>query len=142
MRAIVVGCGRLGSALARRMAEDGHDVTVLDPNPAAFQRLAHHGGVRQIAGSGTHVHVLEEAGVSGCETFAAVTSSNPVNLAAGLIARKHFHVPKVIVRVSDPERVALYEREGLLVVCPTESAARRAIELASQATGRPSESEG
>ncbi|NCO37618.1 MAG: TrkA family potassium uptake protein [Armatimonadetes bacterium CG_4_10_14_3_um_filter_66_18] len=129
MKAIVVGCGRLGAILAWRMVEQGLEVVVLDPDPGAFHRLSDPARVRGIAGNGTHLQVLREAGAEECAVFAAVTNSNPINIAAALVARKHFKVPKVLVRVSDPERVGLYEQEGFHVVCPTDSAAKAALAL-------------
>lgn len=126
MRVIIIGCGRVGMELAKELDKAKHEVVVIDRNPDAFDRLGNNFTGKTLLGSGSDVEVLEEAGARQCDALAAVTDSNPVNIAAALIAKKHFGVPKVIARISDPRRVALYESVGIHVICPTAVAAAEA----------------
>ncbi len=126
MKVIIIGCGRVGAELAKGFAKANHEVVVIDLNPDAFDRLGNNFTGKTLLGSGSDLEVLEEAGVRECDALAAVTNSNPVNIAAALIAKKHFGVPKVIARISDPHRVALYESIGIHVICPTAVAAAEA----------------
>jgi len=112
---IVVGCGRVGAELTRRLSAEGHSVTVIDRNPDAFRRL---GSVRAttIVGSGFDRDVLEAAGIGEAAALAAVTSGDNSNILAARIARDVFEVPNVVARIYDPRRAVVYERLGIQTV--------------------------
>jgi len=113
MKIIIVGCGRVGAALAQSMSANQHDVTVVDSNPAAFDRLGVSFRGRTVVGICFDRDVLIRAGIKTAEAFAAVTSSDNANALAARIARDRFAVPRVIARIYDPQRRALYDKLGL-----------------------------
>lgn len=113
MKIIIVGCGRVGAALAQSMAANQHDVTVVDSNPTAFDRLGVSFRGRTVVGICFDRDVLLRAGIKSADAFAAVTSSDNANALAARIARDRFAVPRVIARIYDPQRRALYDKLGL-----------------------------
>jgi trk system potassium uptake protein len=119
MRYLIVGCGRVGSTLAKRLMRGGHQVTVVDENPAAFRRLGRNFTGQQILGTGIDVDVLTRAGAEKAQGFAAVTQGDNRNIMAALIALQHFKIPKVVARIYDPERSQMYRDFGISTVCPT-----------------------
>ena len=119
MNIVIVGCGRVGASLARVLDTPDDEVAIIDTDPAAFARLGEFQG-RTIEGQGFDEDVLLSAGIDVCDAFAAVTSSDNVNLMASEIARRLYGVPHVITRLINPSRIDLYHQLGLDYVCDTE----------------------
>ncbi|HLN61407.1 MAG TPA: NAD-binding protein [Symbiobacteriaceae bacterium] len=131
MHVILVGCGRVGASLATALAADEHDVVVVDKNPDTFANLgAAFNGVT-VTGTGIDIEVLRRAGIEQAHAFAAVTSHDNVNLMASQIARKIFHVPKVVARINDHRKRDAYQDFEVETICPTDLGAsylRRMLE--------------
>ncbi len=119
MKVIIMGCGRVGALLTRNLAVGGHHVTVIDQNPAAFNRLPEEFIGRTVLGSGTDMDILRQAGIEDSDAFVACTPGDNRNIAASQIAREMFHVPKVVARINDPLRGEVFRDLGLQIVCPT-----------------------
>ncbi len=132
MHIIIVGCGRTGSLLARTLAERGHQVVVVDPNPDQFLRLGPNFRGRTITGLGFDRDVLLRAGIEQAQGVAAVTSDEMANLLVAFIARSHFNVPNVVARLFEPERAALYQAIGVPVVTAAKWRAHRLEQLLCQ----------
>jgi len=124
MRYLIVGCGRVGSTLAKRLARDGHEVTVVDESSAAFRRVGRDFPGKLVLGTGIDVDVLRRAGAESADGFAAVTQGDNRNIMAALIAQQHFKIPRVVARIYDPERSYMYRDFGISTVCPTTVGAR------------------
>ncbi|MCW5848482.1 MAG: NAD-binding protein [Anaerolineae bacterium] len=129
MRLIIVGCGRMGGGLARRLVETGHEVTVVDKDPDAFSRLGSAFKGRTVVGIGFDGEALEAAGVRRADGLAAVTASDDVNVVTARVARQIFHVPRVVARVYDPHKADIYRRLGLPTVSTTVWGIQRMAEL-------------
>jgi trk system potassium uptake protein len=112
---VVVGCGRVGSGLARSLSAEGHSVAVLDRSPRAFRRLKDWDG-RCIVGSGFDRDDLESAGAVGADALAAVTSGDNTNILTVRIARETYGIPSVVARIYDPRRAEIYQRLGIPTV--------------------------
>jgi trk system potassium uptake protein TrkA len=119
MKVLVVGCGRVGASLAQMMDAEGHQVTVIDLDGSAFNRLGPRFGGRMILGNGIDEDILRQAGIEQADAFASVTNGDNRNIMAAQIAREIFHVPKVITRIYDPVRTSVYHDLGLQTICPT-----------------------
>src|SRR5512147_1453935 len=104
MRFIVIGCGRWGAGLARTLLERGHNPSVVDVDPAAFDRLGDGFAGGRIVGSGLDRDVLVRAGIERASGLAAVTFSDEINVAVARAAREMFRVPKVVARLYDPQK--------------------------------------
>ena len=133
---LVVGAGRVGSAVAKRALEQGHEVSVLDKDPLSHEQLDkdlvdswEDAGGRFTVGTALEVDALIEAGVERADVFIASTNGDNTNLLIAQIAQKRFEVPRVVVRVLDPARAAWYAEQGLHTICPTQ----HAIELVEKA---------
>jgi trk system potassium uptake protein TrkA len=117
MHVVVVGCGRVGSELARNLDEAGHSVAVIDKDRRAFQRyLPDDWGGKAVVGFGFDRDHLEQAGVSGAEALAAATGGDNTNILTARIARETYQIPSVVARIQDPRRAVIYERLGIPTV--------------------------
>jgi trk system potassium uptake protein TrkA len=110
---VVMGCGRVGSAIARRLEEVGHSVAVIDQDPEAFRRLGPEFGGRQITGLGFDRQTLLDAGIDSAGAFAAVSSGDNSNIISARVARETFGVQHVVARIYDSKRAEVYERMGI-----------------------------
>ena len=132
MKLIVMGCGRVGSQVSNLMANQGHDVTVIDHRDTdAASRLGPEFKGRLISGLGFDRDILIEAGVEHADVFVAASSSDNANIVAARIARNIFKVPRVIARLYDPRRAEIYHRLGLMTISTTTWGAERVYELAT-----------
>jgi trk system potassium uptake protein len=113
---VIVGCGRVGSGLARALEAEGHSVAVIDRNRRAFRRLPADFQGLVIEGSGFDKDVLNEARIADADAFAAVTSGDNSNILAARIARETFGVERVVARIYDPQRALVYQRLGIPTV--------------------------
>jgi trk system potassium uptake protein TrkA len=129
MFVLIVGCGRVGSAIAKAMLSDGHEVSVIDETPEAVA-LLEKGQARsweELGGSFTvgtalEIDALLEAGIERADAFVASTDGDNTNLVIAQVAQRRFEVPKVVARVLDPARAAWYRDQGLSTICPTQTA--------------------
>lgn len=119
MNVIIVGCGRVGALLAQNLSEHGHDVTVIDQEAEAFDRLPTGFQGRTILGSGTDMDVQRRAGIEQADALVACTPGDNRNIAATQVAREVFHVRTVVARINDPLRGEVFRDLGLQTVCPT-----------------------
>ncbi|HEX7973279.1 MAG TPA: NAD-binding protein [Anaerolineales bacterium] len=129
MKAIIMGCGRVGEQVARLMSDEGHNIVVIDYDANALARLKPTFKGRTVKGVGFDRNVLLEAGIQEADSFAATSSSDNANIVAARIARIVFHVPQVIARLYDPRRAEIYRRLGLLTISSTTWGAERIREL-------------
>src|SRR5579863_1908160 len=119
MRYLIVGCGRVGSALAKLLDADGHEVIVIDENAAAFKRLGQKFKGHVVVGTGIDFDVLKRAGAATADGFIAVTNGDNRNIMAALIAQRMFKIKRVVARIYDPPRGQMYRELGVQTVCPT-----------------------
>jgi len=119
MYIIIVGCGRVGSELAKLLSGEGHDVVVVDREQKSFDRLGNTFNGITVVGNGFDLELLRHAGVEKADAVCAVTNGDNTNLIAAQVARKIFKVPKVIARVYDPQRANLYDALGLDILSGT-----------------------
>jgi trk system potassium uptake protein TrkA len=122
VKAVVIGCGRVGSSVAKGLAADAWEVTVVDENDDALSRLgqAWRGGF--VVGHGMDVGVLERAGVADADAAVVSTDGDNTNIVIGQVLQRRYDVPTVVVRILDPARAKLYAERGMSVVCPTQTA--------------------
>src|SRR5690606_29780418 len=110
---VVMGCGRVGSSLARALVRIGHEVTVIDRDSSAFLRLGDDFAGQRVVGVGFDRDVLTRAGVGRADAFAAVSSGDNSNIISARVARETFGVERVVARIYDAKRAAVYERLGI-----------------------------
>lgn len=116
---VIVGCGRLGAALANRLSRLDHSVVVVDVDETAFRALsADFGGFQQV-GDAAELSVLRQADIHRADALLAVTGEDTLNLMVAQVARTVFQVDKVLARVFDPAREAIYQTFNIATISPT-----------------------
>jgi trk system potassium uptake protein TrkA len=125
MRVIIMGCGRVGAALAADLSHDGHDVLVLDTDPAAFRFLPDDFNGTKYVGNGIDLEVLRRISTEKADVFVSATRGDNRNVMAAQMARELFGVPVVASRVFDPLREEMYRNMGLRTINPTRVQAKR-----------------
>jgi trk system potassium uptake protein len=113
LHVVVVGCGRVGAGLASILEDGGHTVAVVDKAQKAFRRLPEGYSGRKILGVGFDRDRLRDAGIEEAGALAAVTSGDNSNIMVARTAREVFGLERVVARIYDPRRAAIYERLGI-----------------------------
>jgi trk system potassium uptake protein TrkA len=116
VRVVVMGCGRVGASLADALSRIGHEVAIIDRDPKAFHRLSPEFTGQRVLGMGFDREVLLRAGIEGAGAFAAVSSGDNSNIISARVARETFGVQRVVARIYDAKRAAVYERLGIPTV--------------------------
>ena len=129
MKVIIIGCGRLGAGLAEALSQRGFGVTVVDRDPAAFERLGGSFRGETLTGNGFDRDVLLKAGIERADGVAAVTASDEVNVVAARLARQVFRVPRVVARLYEPRKAEVYRRLGLMTISQITWGISRIVEL-------------
>ncbi|KAF0108675.1 MAG: Trk system potassium uptake protein trkA (K(+)-uptake protein trkA) [Anaerolineaceae bacterium] len=136
MNIIIVGCGRIGADLALRLFQQGHQVTVVDNVPQAFERLNPEFRGRTVEGEALSKEVLERAGAEKADGLAAVANSDTLNAVVAHIARTIYKIPNVVVRNYDPNLRGVLEAFGFQIVSSSAWGAQRTEELLGSASTR------
>lgn len=116
MHVVIMGCGRVGSTLARSLEDRNHTVSVIDGEPDAFRRLGPGFNGDKVTGYGFDQEVLEKAGIRRADAFAAVSSGDNSNIIAARVARETFGLENVVARIYDSRRAAVYQKFGIPTV--------------------------
>jgi trk system potassium uptake protein len=122
VKAIVIGCGRVGSSVAHQLRRDGWDVVAVDEKEEALGRLGESWDGGFVVGHGMDSSVLRRAGIEDADAVVVSTDGDNTNIVVGQVVQKRFGVECVVVRLLDPARAAFYAEQGMRVVCPTSNA--------------------
>ena len=132
---VIMGCGRVGSALAQNLVRLSHSVAIIDQDPLAFRRLGESFAATKVKGVGFDRETLVQAGIEQADAFAAVSSGDNSNIIAARVARETFGVQRVVARIYDPKRAEVYERLGIPTVATVPWTANRLLrEVLGEAT--------
>ena len=135
MRALVVGSGRVGSALARALADAQWDVVVIDENEQALDLLGENWRGGFLAGHGMDAGVLEQAGIREADAVIAATDGDNTNIVVAQIATRRYGVERVAARIHDPARAEFFSDRGFAVVSPVKAAISELTDWALQGAG-------
>src|SRR5260221_3156953 len=111
-----MGCGRVGSALAKSLESKGHSVAIIDQDVGAFRRLSADCDGQRVTGVGFDRDTLVEAGIERAEAFAAISSGDNSNIIAARVARETFGIENVVARIYDYGRAEVYQKLGIPTV--------------------------
>lgn len=146
---LIVGCGRVGSSVARTMLREGHEVSCLDEDPESHSRLEvgldegwEDLGGQFTVGTGLETDALVAAGIEKADAFIASTDGDNTNIVISQIAQRRYEVPTVIARILDPLRAEWYREQGLNTICPTKVAIDMLEHAVRESTGRAGTSAG
>jgi trk system potassium uptake protein len=138
VKALVIGCGRTGSAVAKGLAEGGWDVTAVDESEDGLLRLgAWAGGF--VLGHGMDTTVLQRAGAAEADAAVVSTDGDNTNLVIGQVLQKRYGIRTVVVRVLDPARAQFYAERGINTVCPTQTAISVLVDTVRASEPQPAE---
>lgn len=126
---IIIGCGRLGANLANTLSDEGADVLIIDQDKNAFRKLSPSFGGLTLTGNGSDFDVLEEAQIQRADVVVIVTNNDNANIMIAQIAKKNFHVKRVISRLYDSERECVYHEFEIDTICPAMLSAREIDKL-------------
>ncbi|MCW2787549.1 MAG: TrkA family potassium uptake protein [Marmoricola sp.] len=132
-----MGCGRVGSTLARSLEDRNHTVSVIDSNPDSFRRLGPSFNGLKVTGYGFDQQVLTDAGIARADAFAAVSSGDNSNIIAARVARETFGIQQVVARIYDPGRAEVYQRLGITTVATVKWTADQVLRRLLPAGGEP-----
>jgi trk system potassium uptake protein TrkA len=122
MKALIIGCGRVGSSIALQLQREGWEVTVIDENEDALSRLGENWPGAFLVGHGMDSDLLRESGIEESDAVVVATDGDNTNIVIGQLAQKRFGVGCVVARILDPARAEFYTARGLRTVCPTKTA--------------------
>jgi trk system potassium uptake protein TrkA len=122
VKAVVIGCGRVGSAVAKGLVSEGWEVVAVDESEDALGRLGPDWRGGFVVGHGMDTRVLEEAGIGDADAAVVATNGDNTNLVVAQVLQHRYETPTVVVRVLDPARAAFYSERGLHTICPTQTA--------------------
>ena len=122
MKALIIGCGRVGAPVATRLAGEGWDVTAVDEKESALSRLGEDWSGGFVVGHGMDTDVLREAGIEETDAVVVATDGDNTNIVIGQVTQKRFGIDCTVVRILDPARADFYAQRGLRTVCPTSTA--------------------
>jgi trk system potassium uptake protein TrkA len=122
VKALIIGCGRVGSTIALQLHKEGWDVTVVDENEDALSRLGENWPGSFVVGHGMDTDLLRGAGIEDADAVVASTDGDNTNIVIGQVAQKRFGIQCVVARILDPARADFYAARGLRTVCPTKTA--------------------
>ena len=139
MKALVIGCGRVGSTIALNLHNEGWEVVVIDEKEDALSRLGESWRGAFVVGHGMDTDLLREAGIEDADAVIAATDGDNTNIVIGQVAQKRFDIGCVVVRVLDPARAEFYAARGMRTVCPTKIAIDTLTEAVRACEIRPVE---
>ena len=139
MKALIIGCGRVGSSIALQLLRDGWEVVVVDEKEEALGRLGDHWPGAFIVGHGMDTDLLREAGIEEADAVVVATDGDNTNIVIGQVAQQRFDNQCVVVRVLDPARADFYRRRGLRTICPTSVAIDVLMDAVRACEIRPAE---
>jgi trk system potassium uptake protein TrkA len=122
VKAIVIGCGRVGSTVAHQLRDEGWDVVAIDEKEEALGRLGENWDGGFVVGHGMDTSVLRRAGIEDADAVVVSTDGDNTNIVVGQVVQKRFGIECVVVRLLDPARAQFYSEQGMRTVCPTSNA--------------------
>src|SRR4029453_4683496 len=125
VKAIVIGCGRVGSTVALELRAEGWDVVAIDEKEEALGRLGESWDGGFVVGHGMDTSVLRRAGVEEADAVVVSTERDNTKIVVGQVVQKRFGVQCVVVRLLDPARAEFYAAQGMRTICPTSNAIER-----------------
>ncbi|MEK7816651.1 MAG: TrkA family potassium uptake protein [Actinomycetota bacterium] len=119
MYVVIVGCGRVGSAIAEGLVAEGHEVAIIDEDEDALMRLGEDFPAKFVQSVGIDIGALQEVETERADAFVAATDGDNTNIVSAQLAREKFGVKCVVCRVYDPNRAKFFREQGIQTICPT-----------------------
>ena len=138
MKAVIIGCGRVGAGLADELDRAGWDVLIMDLTTEAFDRLPSTFGGTALRGDGTDEDVLRRAGGEGADLFLALTEGDNRNVMAAQLGLEALGARRTVAKINDPVRAEAYAHLGIATLCRTNLMTSAVLSFMDQAApGHP-----
>ncbi|MGE9904879.1 Trk system potassium transporter TrkA [Streptococcus alactolyticus] len=111
MKIIVVGGGKVGTALCRSLVEEKHDVILIEEKESVLKKVTKRHDIMGIVGNGANFKILEQANIRNCDIFIALTAKDEVNMISAVLAKK-MGAKETVVRVRNPEYSNTYFKDN------------------------------
>jgi len=135
MKAVIVGCGRVGAGLADALDRAGWQVLIIDRASAAFDRLPSSFGGTALRGDGTDEDTLRRAGAEGADLFLALTEGDNRNIMAAQLGVEVLGAARTVAKINDPVRAEAYAHLGIATLCRTNLMETAVLTFLGQAAG-------
>ena len=135
MKAVIVGCGRVGAGLADALDRAGWQVLIIDRSTAAFDRLPSSFGGTALRGDGTDEDTLRRAGAEGADLFLALTEGDNRNIMAAQLGVEVLGAIRTVAKINDPVRAEAYSHLGFATLCRTNLMETAVLTFLGQAVG-------
>jgi trk system potassium uptake protein TrkA len=135
MKAVIVGCGRVGAGLADALDRAGWQVLIIDRASAAFDRLPSSFGGTALRGDGTDEDTLRRAGAEGADLFLALTEGDNRNIMAAQLGVEALGAARTVAKINDPVRAEAYAHLGIATLCRTNLMETAVLTFLGQAAG-------
>ncbi len=135
MKAVIVGCGRVGAGLADALDHAGWQVLIIDRASAAFDRLPSGFGGTALRGDGTDEDTLRRAGAEGADLFLALTEGDNRNIMAAQLGVEALGAVRTMAKINDPVRAEAYADLGIATLCRTNLMETAVLAFLGQAAG-------
>jgi trk system potassium uptake protein TrkA len=135
MKAVIIGCGRVGAGLADALDRAGWQVVIMDRTTAAFDRLPSTFGGTALRGDGTDEDTLRRAGAEGADLFLALTEGDNRNIMAAQLGQEVLGAVRTVAKVNDPVRAEAYALLGIASLCRTNLMETAVLAFLGQAAG-------
>ena len=112
MYVVIAGGGLIGRGLAQKLANQKHEVVVIDQNPEVCEDIYAKFGAITINGNSTDIDILESAGIDHCDIAVATMKDDSDNLAFSLLA-KDYNVKQIVVKMNDQKYERIYKAVGV-----------------------------
>ena len=122
MRIVILGAGRLGGLLIESLVGGGREVVVVERDTRVLERLEQMTGIEVLSGDLFEEQTLAAVFTKPCDLFVAITGNDPHNILAAQLVKRRFKVPRVLMRLTEPELAQVYRQLGFEAICPTELA--------------------
>jgi len=113
MYIVIVGAGKIGYFLAKRLISSGHTVSIVEKDKVLCEEIARELEALVINGDGCDPRILEEAGISRADVLAAVTGEDEDNLIICQLAKEKFGVQRAVARVNNPDNEHTFSELGI-----------------------------
>lgn len=125
MRILVIGAGDIGMPIIKQLSEEGHILTVIEPDEDKCREISEYADAAIFNGSGDDPEIWRDVEADKIDAALVLTNEDEVNLKACRIAKREYGVPLVIARAHQPENIEKIREAGAdVVICPSEETRR------------------
>lgn len=129
MQVVIVGCGKTGIKLARKLSNLNNDVTIIESDKEVANRVSKEFDGKIINGLEFDKNILENAGVMQADVVVVTTESDNKNIIVAQVLNKIFEIKNIILSLQNPALAQIYEDSCLEIICPTNIISEKIMDI-------------